>query len=88
VKNAPPSQGYVTKVRETELREREVNLKQNGFWLSALQFCYDNGIDPGQILAYTDLIRALTPGLVQDAARTYLNTSRYARFILVPEQAQ
>ena len=88
VKNAPPSQVYVTKVRETELREREVNLKQNGFWLSALQFCYDNLIDPGQILAYTDLIHALTPGLVQDAARTYLNTSRYARFILVPEQAQ
>ena len=77
---------YITKVKETEWREREVSLKQNGFWLSALEFCLSNDIDPKQILTFTELIAALTSDVVRDAARTYLNTNEYATFILVPNQ--
>ncbi len=82
----PPDSSTVEKVREMSLREREVNLKQNGFWLSALQFCLQNDIDPAQILTYSSLIQSLSPTIVQEAAKTYLDQQRYMEFELFPEQ--
>ncbi len=84
LKHFMPDSSTVEKVREMDLREREVNLKRNTFWLSALQFCLDNAIDPGQILTFPSLVATLTPRLVQDAARQYLNEKRYAMFDLYP----
>ena len=77
-------ESYITKVKETEWREREVSLKQNGFWLSALEFCLSNEIDPGQILTYNELIAALNSDVIRDAARNYLNPKQYAKFTLLP----
>ena len=82
-----PDSSYIAKVRETDLREREVSLKQNGFWLTALQFCRVNEINPEQILTYADLIRSITPEIVRDAANSYLDTGHYARFVLLPENS-
>ena len=81
----PADAPTVEKVREMNLREREVNLKQNTFWLNAMEFCLENDIDPGQILTYSALIRSLSAALVQDAAKEYLNPERYAQFELFPE---
>jgi zinc protease len=78
------AESYITKVKETEWRERQVSLKQNGFWLSALEFCLSNEIDPYQILTYNELITALNSDVIRDAARKYLNTKEYAKFILLP----
>jgi zinc protease len=86
VKNYGVADSYITKVKETEWREREVSLKENGFWLSALEFCLSNDIDPKQILAYNELVSALNSGIVKDAARTYLNTEKYVKFILLPSK--
>ncbi len=83
----PPDSSTIEKVREMSLREREVSLKRNGFWLNALQFCLENGIDPGQILTYSSLIKTLSPPMVQEAAKTYLNPKRYMEFELFPEHA-
>lgn len=85
LKQYGPSQEIINKVKETELRDREVQLKQNGFWLSSLQFCLENEIDPALILTYTDMVKTLTPTAVQAAAREYLNFGQYARFELLPE---
>ncbi len=86
VKNYGVADSYITKVKETEWREREVSLKENGFWLSALEFCLSNDIDPKQILTYNELVSALNSGIIKDAARTYLNTEKYAKFILLPSK--
>ncbi len=84
LRNFGVAESYITKVKETEWREREVSLKQNGFWLSALEFCLNNEIDPRQILTYNELVAALTSKVVKDAARTYLSTKEYAKFIMLP----
>jgi zinc protease len=86
LKNFGVSETYITKVKETEWREREVSLKQNGFWLSALEFCLSNDIDPKQILTYNELVATLNSDVIRNASRTYLNTQGYAKFILLPSQ--
>ena len=74
------------KVKETDLRERETNLRQNSYWLSAL-YAYDyNGWDMKDILGYETMVKALTSDTIRDAARRYLDTANYARFTLLPEK--
>jgi zinc protease len=84
LKNFGAAETYITKVKETEWREREVSMKENGFWLSAFEFCLSNNIDPNQILTFNELVSALNSDVIKDAARSYLNTKEYAKFILLP----
>ncbi len=51
----------VDKVKETQRREREVNLRENDFWLGVLENYYSNGLDPKLILQHEQLIGSLTP---------------------------
>jgi zinc protease len=76
----------LVKVREAQRREREVSLRENNYWLSALM-TYDRlGWDPRQIPAQP-LSAALTPAELRDAARRFLNTGNYVQVTLLPEAA-
>lgn len=83
-----PSKADVDKVREQMLREREVDLKQNAYWLTNIAGRTEAG-EPleGLLGAYDDMIRKLTPDQIQAAARQYFDTRHYARFVLLPETA-
>ena len=72
------------KIRETDLRERETNLRQNRFWLSLLASYDFNGWDPALILKYDDVVRALSSAEIQAAARKYFDSSRYVVVQLLP----
>lgn len=76
---------YLAKVRETQSRQYETNLKQNSFWLSNLDFCYDYGLDPANILLYPKRIEKLSSDTIREAARRYLNTENYLFGVLKPE---
>lgn len=72
------------KVREEQRREREVNLRDNGYWLNAL-VSYDRyGWDPLQI-PQPPLSQAFTSADLRDAARRFLNAARYVQVSLYPE---
>jgi len=76
----------VARITETRLREREVARRENGFWLALLEAAAREGEDPAAALAEQErLIRALTPEVVRDAARRYLDTRRYVRVTLHPD---
>jgi len=76
----------VGRITETRLREREVALRENGFWLSLIESTAREGETLGTALAEQEgLIRALTPEVVRQAARRYLDTGRYVRVTLYPE---
>jgi zinc protease len=79
------AQDVIDKVKEMQRRERETNLKENGFWIGMLLDAYYNNDDPADILRYDALINGLTPGAVQRAAARYLDAARRARFVLLPE---
>ncbi len=85
LKEMGPDQSYVDKVKEMQRRQREVDLKENSFWLEALESAYVHGTDPKLILQYEQLVESLTPASVQAAARQYVNEKNYVRVSLLPE---
>lgn len=86
LKNTGIAEKYVKKVRETQRRENEVDLRRNGYWLSTLSF-YDRNAEPLTNILQTDqFIENLTPEAVQQAARKYLNTKNYVKVVLLPEK--
>ena len=69
------------------MRTQEVSLKENGYWVGNIAARTENGEDPRGLVTYTkDFIEKLTSEQIRDAARRYLNMSRYARFVLLPEK--
>lgn len=87
LKRVPPSQADVEKVKAQISRGREVELRQNGYWMGNIVARDRAGEElAGLLAAYDRMVRALTPAHIQAAARLYLDTSNYARFILLPEQ--
>ncbi len=76
----------IEKVKETQRRTFETNMKQNGYWVSQLLGAAQLGEAPDAFLRYPSLVDALTAQQVQDAAKRYLRKENYVRVSLVPER--
>ena len=81
-----PSAADVAKVKEQLTRGREVQLKQNAYWLANIAG-RDQAGEPlaGLLAPYDRMVRELTPAQIQAAARRYFDTRNYAKFTLLPE---
>jgi len=86
VKQFGATSEYISKVKEIQLRERETNLRENRFWLNALQAYYDNKEDPRLLLEYDRLVAGLSSETIQKAAKRFLDMHNYARFVLYPQE--
>lgn len=73
------------KVRQQMIREREVSLQRNGFWISTLAYTLQIEESIDDIPAYEKLFETVNPQLVQDAARRYLTGDNRLRAVLLPE---
>jgi zinc protease len=80
-----PRPADLVKAKETSIRSRETNLRQNAWWLQLLVGSRRDGDDPATRLDLTAELARLTPESIRDAARTYLDRSRYVRVTLLPE---
>lgn len=79
----------VARITETRLREREVAMRENRFWLTLLEATAREGETMGAALAQQErLIRGLAPEGIRDAARRYLDPARQVRITLYPEPSQ
>lgn len=78
----------LTKVREIQRRRRETDLKENGFWLSALRSYYTHEWDPRLILEYEPLVERATSEQVRESAGQFLDLDNYLIGILYPEDWQ
>jgi zinc protease len=85
LKHDGPTAEEIEKVREIQRRGEETEVRQNGFWLNALASAARYNQDPKLILRRSELRATLTPALVRDIARKYLNESRYVQVRLLPE---
>ncbi|MGQ0703903.1 MAG: M16 family metallopeptidase [Gemmatimonadales bacterium] len=79
-----PRPGDLAKVKEAALRSRETALRENGWWLQQLMMAARDGDPAAAPLA--PLLEGITVESVRDAARKYLDRSRYVRVTLLPEQ--
>jgi zinc protease len=84
----PVTQADVDKVKEEILRSREVEVKTNAYWAGNIAARDQAGEDlAGLGPAYDEMVRKLSPAMIQQAAKTYFNTQNYAKFVLLPESA-
>jgi len=73
-------------VKEQILRTREVETRQNAYWLTNIMARDEAGEDLGGLTSvYDEMVKKLTPAMLQQAAKQYFNTANYARFVLLPE---
>ena len=86
LKATPVSEADVAKVREEILRSHEVDVKTNTYWASNITARDQAGEDLGGLgTPYDNMVKAITPAMIQQAAKTYFNTANFARFVLLPE---
>jgi len=81
-----PEETNMTKIKEIQLHEREVRLKENQFWMMGLSSYYQNNEDPNLLIQDDKLINSLTAEDVHLAAKQYFTTPNYYRFVLNPEK--
>lgn len=86
LRRVPPSAAELERVKEQQRREFEVQLKQNGYWLSSIRTRAEYG-DPLETMGdYLTLVNGLTADKLFAAAKQYLNETNRARFVLLPEK--
>jgi zinc protease len=80
-----PTDAEVQSIKETEKRELETSVKQNGYWLNSLQAMHLLERDPRRILQRMERAESLSKGNIHAALRKYFPTDRYAVVTLMPE---
>ncbi len=75
----------ITKFSSEEIRQYEVHMKENEFWLSWLSGQYENGDDPLVVLQYPELIKQVNTTSVKATANQYLNENNFIKLLLIPE---
>ena len=79
-----PTEADLRKVKETLRREVETNLKENGYWLKALESSYFNEEDPREILDYEEAIEKLSVADLKAMADKYFNFDNVVEVVLYP----
>jgi zinc protease len=80
------SESYIRGVREALAREFETDSHENRWAVGRITDAYENGDDVEQALKEPGVNRTLSGAMIQDAARTYLDTRNYVQVVLVPEK--
>ena len=75
----------MVKIKETFLREREVDLKENRFWSSYIATSYQNGMDVMDLNKYNAWVNALTGKDLKKIAKKYVKNGKLMKFTLKPE---
>jgi predicted Zn-dependent peptidase len=75
----------VADVQAALRRDLETDSRQNGYQLSQLTFAYQYDEPIPNPDAQRALYEQLTSSVLRDAARTYLDTARYVKVVLMPE---
>jgi len=73
------------KFKSEELRQEELSLRENGYWLNYLTNRLKYGDDLEQVLGNTARINGVTIEATKTAAQTYLNGNNYIQLVLLPE---
>ncbi len=81
-----PTAADLRKVKETLRRDIETNLKENNYWLSALEEAYFNGEDLNEIVDYEAAIEELTVPQLKAMANKYFDLDEAIEVVLYPEE--
>lgn len=85
IKDKGPLPEDLVKVRETFIKKHQENLKDNGYWLSALQRSVELSSNPGNILTVEKRMTSITAKDLQERAKKYFAMTNYFQAVLNPE---
>jgi zinc protease len=86
LKATGPTEKEASDAREKLLRDAEANAEQNGYWLTQLSLRYQSGEPLDSLFSLADYYRKISPAIIQDAAKRYLNPANHVRVTLMPEK--
>lgn len=86
LKTNGPGVGQVGDVQSALRRDLETDSRENGYVLSQLAYAYQYDEPIPDAASLRSVYDQLSPSLLRDAARTYLDTSRYVKVLLFPEK--
>ncbi len=75
---------YLAKIKQQFLRDRETQLKTNGFWVGWLASSARYKDDPTIILDTSGMVGRMTSDNVKAAAKKYLSRKQYFQSVLLP----
>jgi zinc protease len=87
IKTFGPDEAVMTKIKETQKRQRELNLKKNSFWRGVISNYLENNEDPVEMLNYYKWIDELTAYDIKKAANEYLSEN-VVKVVLYPEAGE
>jgi len=74
------------KIKETQRRNREENLKINRYWLNQLRAYYYNQSNLNTFYESEELTEGITSDDLKAAANKYINMENYVKIVLIPEE--
>ena len=86
LKTNGPTDKQVADEKETLLRDFEINSKLNNYLLVQITGKYRLGEDPAGLWRIPEYLNKIDKAMIQQAAKTYLNTNRYVEVMLFPEK--
>jgi len=81
-----PTDKQVSDVREQLSRDFETNVKLNSYLVTQIYFKYLYGEDVKTLFEMQEAYKKLTPAVIQEAAKAYLNPDNYVLVTLLPEK--
>lgn len=85
LRDAGPSDADLQREQEIQRRELETRLRENGYWLGAMQVVNSLGWDPRRIALRRERIDRLTVPDLKETFRKYFPLDRYTVVTLLPE---
>jgi len=87
IKSAPLTANQMSRLRDSLMRDFERNSQDNRYLLNEISRRYEDGnaVDVGAVEHLPERLAALTGDAIEQAAQTYLSSSRYVKVILMPE---
>jgi zinc protease len=86
LKSTGPGSGQMADIQAALRRDLETDSRQNRHVLNQLVFAYQYDEAMPDVASQRAIYDSLSVPLIRDAARTYLDTSRYVKVLLFPEK--
>lgn len=84
IKTFGPDKVVMTKIIEGQKRQRELDLKENGFWKDVVSDYLENNENPEGMLKYNTWVNELTAEDIKKAANEYIDDN-VVKVVLYPE---
>ena len=82
------NEDILVKVRETFMRKRELDLKENNFWVNTIEYCDQYGIDINKLDQFKAKVDGINSDMIKNAAISFFDFENVVIGKLFPEETK